>query len=54
MFVVEVHSGNHLLCLHKRTIGKFREQLNENDTKDIFNFKYTHSHSFSTFTSCVT
>ena len=23
----EVHSGNHLLCLHKRTIGNFKEQL---------------------------
>ena len=32
----EVHSGNHLLCLHKRTIRNFKEQLNENETKEYF------------------
>ena len=32
----EVHLGNHLLCLHKRTIGNFKKQLNENETKGYF------------------
>ena len=42
----QVQSGNHLLCLHKQTIGNFIEQFNKNETKDIFNFRTTNSHSF--------
>ena len=32
----EDHSGNHLLCLHKRTTRNSKEQLNENETKGYF------------------
>ena len=35
-YLTEVHSGDHLLCLHKRTIGNFKKQLNENETKGYF------------------
>ena len=32
----KVHSGNHLLCLHKRTIENFKEQLKEIEAKGYF------------------
>ena len=35
----EVHSGNHLLCLHKRTVRNFKEQLNEIATKGYCQFQ---------------
>ena len=35
----EVHSGNHPLSLRKRTVGNFKEQLNENATKGYFQFQ---------------